>query len=136
MLSFANALEARKKYHAATAYKSWNLSRPQREAWKRIVSDRRFIIVMSDKNLGPVIMERDTYMSRVMSDHLGNPEVYSRLEAEEAITRMKTVRLELEDLFQYEYAFSLTKGMKTYFKRARTKEKPYRTPLFYVLVKL
>ena len=95
MLSFANALEVRKKYHAATAYKRWNLSQPQREAWKTIVSDRRFIIMMSDKNLGPVIMERDTYMSRVMSDHLGNPEVYTRLKAEEAIARMKTARQDL-----------------------------------------
>ena len=60
LLSFANALEARKKYHAATTYKRWNLSRPQREAWKTIVSDRRFIIVMSDKKLGPVIMDRAT----------------------------------------------------------------------------
>ena len=47
MLAFSDTLEARKTFHARTAFKRWNLSCPQRKALKTIVSDRCFIIVMS-----------------------------------------------------------------------------------------
>ena len=75
MMDFANALQATKELKAATAPKRWNLTAQQRHAWKKIVEDRRFIVCLSDKNLGPVIIERITYMKRVWDDHLSNADV-------------------------------------------------------------
>jgi len=54
MLFFAQALEARKKFYAKPAFKSWN-------------------------------------MTCVMSDDLGHPEVYTYLEAEEAVSCMDKI---------------------------------------------
>jgi hypothetical protein len=43
-----------------------------------------FIICKSDKNMGPVILERDTYIARALADHLHHTECYLRLSDEEA----------------------------------------------------
>ena len=46
----------------------------------------------SDKNLGPVIMERETYIKRALSDHLLNDTNYKQLTYHEATNAITTTR--------------------------------------------
>ena len=130
MMDFANALQATKELHAATAPKRWNLTAQQRHAWKKILKDRRFIVCLSDKNLGPVIIKRLTYMKRVWNDHLSNADVYKRLDPIIARARMKQFHADLENIMQ-QRASSMTSGMQKYFKLARVRQ-DYRTPCFLI----
>jgi hypothetical protein len=43
-----------------------------------------FIIIPSDKNLGPVVLERETYLRRAHSDHLSDSTTYRHLSSTEA----------------------------------------------------
>ena len=46
----------------------------------------------SDKNLGPVIMERNTYIHKCLHDHLLCPRTYVRLTEEEALQNIQHTR--------------------------------------------
>ena len=101
---------------------------------ENIREDRRFIVCLSDKNLGPVIIERRTYMQRVWDDHLSNAGVYERLDPTIARARINRVRATLEALMEANAAF-MTPGVRKYFQRARRK-RGYCVPCFYILMKI
>ena len=122
MLAFADALQESNRFFAATAHQRWNLSDCRRYAWKILREDRRFIIILSDKNMGSIIMERATYLWIVWEDHLSNVQAYERLDPEYAIRRMKKVRQTLEALMK-RHADALGDALSTYFSRARSKRK-------------
>ena len=84
--------------------------------------------------MGPIIMERATYLKRVWEDHLSQAAVYERLDPEYAIRRMKKVRHTLETLMK-RHAVALGPALTKYFERARRKRR-YRVPCLYVLIKL
>ncbi len=69
-----------------------NLTRLQHHCLKAIKDDDRFIICMSDKNLGPVIMERATYLRKCFEEHLLCPRTYLRLSKEEATEKLHSTR--------------------------------------------
>jgi len=47
-----------------------NLRSQQRQLLQDLRASHKFIIVSTDKNLGPAILNRDTYKSRALQDHL------------------------------------------------------------------
>ena len=53
-----------------------NLTPPQHRLLTEVANDDRFIVVNTDKNLGPAIMDRVTYIERALIDHLGNTNTY------------------------------------------------------------
>jgi hypothetical protein len=58
-----NTLFQKKKCHP-------NLLWHQHLALSQLQKDHRFLIISCDKNLGPAIIERDTYIKRALNDHL------------------------------------------------------------------
>ena len=61
----------------------------------------------SDKNLGPVIMERETYIKRALSDHLLNDTNYKQLTYHEATNAIATTRGQIKwFLMQYNSLFT------------------------------
>ncbi len=75
-----------------------NLRKLQYTCLKKIKNDKRFIICLSDKNLGPVIMERDTYFKHCLEDHLYCRTTYRQLTEEEATQRVSLTRRILNQL--------------------------------------
>lgn len=60
-----------------------NLSKEEVALLQKVKTDRDFIIVGTDKNLGPSIIVRDTYM-RSLKDHLDYNSIYLELNYGEA----------------------------------------------------
>ena len=57
-----------------------NLSPRQWALLKQLREDDTFMVISTDKNLGPAIIERATYIKRAWSDHLGDDETYLPIE--------------------------------------------------------
>ena len=75
-----------KKQHAAGIYRwSTNLSRCQHATLNEISTNNKFIIVKSDKNLGPCIVERDRYIGLMLKNHLLDSKVYRKLPTKKQI---------------------------------------------------
>ena len=66
----------------------------------------KFLIVNSDKNLGPVVMERETYVHRCLTEHLLKP-TYQHLSEEEANAFVTTTRVLLREFLQQFDAYIL-----------------------------
>jgi hypothetical protein len=88
---------------------------------------------MSDKNLGPVIMERETYLSRFLYEHLLCPRTYIRLSEEEALQKIRNTRIKLNEV-RLHHRNELTATENQYFQRAAKLE--YRIPQFYLTIKV
>jgi len=56
-----------------------------------------YMIIEADKNLGPIIMDRETYIKRCISEHLGNSTNYKVLSKQEADTKMRGLHYRLMD---------------------------------------
>jgi hypothetical protein len=96
--------------------KKINLTKLQTKCLKTFVNDRRFMICLSDKNLGPVIMERSTYFKRCLSDHLLCRDTYVQLTEEEATEQVQRTRTTLLQL-RLTHRNDLTEAENTYFRR-------------------
>ncbi len=55
---------------------------------------------MTDKNLGPAVIERDVYIRRVFDDHLLKPETYCRIETTEATKITTNIKLKVGQFLQ------------------------------------
>jgi len=64
--------------------RQYNLRPQQRHLLQELRASPTFIIIATDKNLGPAIMNRDTYKSRALQDHLLDQTSYRRLTPAEA----------------------------------------------------
>ena len=73
-----------------------NLTRIQQRLLITLRHNPDFIVLNSDKNLGPVIIERETYVRRCLLDHLLVPRTYEHLSFEAA----EVFTLETKDLLQ------------------------------------
>ncbi len=58
---------------------SFNLSPKKVQLLRRLKNDRKLIVTETDKNLGPAIMELDTYISQANQHHLNNTNNYEEL---------------------------------------------------------
>jgi hypothetical protein len=88
-----------------------------------------FIVVPTDKNFGPVILERAIYIARVFTDHL----IYRRLSKDAAFTATETLRL-IVNAFLEKYDSAITELDKKFLHQSTQVEEP----LFelYVTVKI
>ncbi len=51
---------------------------------------------MTDKNLGPAVIERDVYIKRVFDDHLLKTDTYRRIEPTEAAEILTTIKTKVD----------------------------------------
>jgi hypothetical protein len=110
-----------------------NLSKLQYTCLKNIKNDRRFIICLSDKNLGPVIMERDTYFKRCLEDHLYCRTTYRQLTEEEATEKVSHTRRTLTQI-RLNHRKDLSDSENKYFQRNGKLNHPL--PQFYITIKI
>jgi len=110
-----------------------NLSRMQYTCMRSLKNDRRFIVCMTDKNLGPAIIERDRYIKYCLMDHLLKPCTYVQLSYEEAKSKLTDARRKLNHLLDF-YRSYLTSAERTYFQRSLLNR--VRIPVFYITLKV
>ena len=69
---------------------------------------------MCDKNLGPAICERTSYIQNVLKEHLLDVSTYQQLEENDADTKLDNMKTETSTLFVL-HAHTLDKHDVTYF---------------------
>jgi hypothetical protein len=111
-----------------------NLLWHRRYALASLQSNPDLMIVQCDKNLGPAIIERRTYISRALDDHLSDNTNYRQLTEAQAFHRMenvKTMTLKWLDKHKKHVSASERKFIKYHLT---TKRSPF--PTFYLLFKV
>jgi len=130
---FKTALTEEKNKNAITTISKSNLTKLQQSCLEKIKNDRRYIVCLSDKNLGPVILERSTYFERCLSDHLLCNSTYRQLTENEATERVHNTRRTLLQL-RLNHRNDLTEAENTYFRR--NANLTHRLPQFYITIKI
>jgi hypothetical protein len=92
-----------------------------------------FIVFPSDKNLGPVILERTEYIRRAHTDHLCNSTTYKQLTKTEAAARISTIE-GLLSKFLDDFGSSLDYHDRVYLERSTQVDDPY--AYFYLTAKV
>ena len=112
-----------------------NLNRIQANLLTKLRNHPDFIVLNSDKNLGPVIMNRETYVRRCLTDHLLNP-TYVQLTPDQAHQFAVETRTMLQQFFR-DHGFFLTKPDAKYLDRY-LESVPMSDPFayFYILAKV
>ncbi|KAL7574422.1 hypothetical protein ACA910_015797 [Epithemia clementina (nom. ined.)] len=111
-----------------------NLTRHEQSVLSQLRHHNDIIILPSDKNLGPVAIDTDRYVSLVLAEHLSQEDTYRILSEDEATVRMDSVGTQMWDLVRDLFAFgSLSPEEKSFFKRSHAKaiRKEFRMAQFY-----
>ena len=95
------------------------------DSWKAYSDD--FIVIPTDKNLGPAILERSVYTKRAFDDHLNDETTCRRLKTSVDIDRITVITKQIQQFIDNE-AFSVTKDERTYLRRSRTRLQILYTP--------
>jgi hypothetical protein len=112
--------------------KPTNLTREQTTILHQLKNNPDFIVMPSDKNLGPAIMNRDAYIEKVLTEHLLT-DSYEFLPTEKAVQMLRNNRNHLQQLYRSN-KHHLKKAEQEYFERSFTDR--HRTPLFYIIPKV
>ena len=108
--------------------KSSNLTHLQKYHLNYLRNNRNFIVLATDKNLGPAIMERDNYIQNVLKEHLMDENTYERLEELEALKIIEKTQEKAMEIVN-EYRSYLSPEEYKYFTRSFIKNN--RHPQFY-----
>jgi hypothetical protein len=92
-----------------------------------------FIVLPTDKNLGPAILERAVYTKRAFDDHLNDEKTYLRLSSSEANDRMILIERKIRAFIDNE-DFRLPKDERTYLQRSLDVKDKY--AYFYLTAKV
>lgn len=68
-----------------------NLLPLQRHALRLLRADKQLMVIKADKNLGPVLIERLTYIQRILDEHLRDTDTYRSLSEQQAKARIKAI---------------------------------------------
>jgi hypothetical protein len=109
-----------------------NLTTIQSKALKSLRQNRQLVVKPTDKNLGPALMELDSYITQVLQEHLLTKD-YTQLSQLEAKNRLENLKLNLKQLITSN-CHLLTKAELTYFDRSLKAH--FRIPIFYGLPKV
>jgi hypothetical protein len=96
----------------------FNLTPSQRHVLSDLTKRPDLIILPTDKNLGPCVIEREKYIAQVLKEHLLHEMNYERLDPETARDELTKQKFDFISIYcKYGYALP-TKAEETYFKRA------------------
>jgi hypothetical protein len=110
-----------------------NLLPFQRSALLQLRQSKIHTVFPADKNLGPCIIERDTYIQRALQDHLNDTSTYTRLTKLEADNKIRLITRQVKD-FLDNFKTVITKSDLTYLRRSILVADPY--PKFYLTAKV
>jgi hypothetical protein len=99
---------------------------------RQLKQHNSFTIKPTDKNLGPAILDTQTYIRQILQEHLLTKD-YQRLSPESAKQLLRNLSTTLKSLITSN-ATKLTKAELTYFQRSLTNH--HRIPIFYGLPKV
>jgi len=109
-----------------------NLTPLQLSALRKLQSNSKIIIKPTDKNLGPAVLDTETYVNQVLQEHL-NTKHYQLLSDTESRNRYEAFRTALKDLITTNID-CLSKAEVLYFQRSFKLR--HRLPIFYGLPKV
>ncbi len=109
-----------------------NLTPLQAKTLKLLKKNNNFIIKATDKNLGPAIMNKTTYIRQVLTEHLLTC-TYRKLTSAEANSQIERVKSTLKTMINNNQD-QLSKAEVTYFQRSLRLQ--HRLPIFYGLPKV
>lgn len=126
--AFENNLRRLQLNKLSNTRASTNLIGVQEQLIKTLHTNLDFIILPTDKNLGPAIMERQRYVEHVLREHLCDTEQYQHLSTEDGEARINNFYTNLKRLL-VKYKNCMTDFEKKYFDRSMTGD--HRIPQFY-----
>ena len=134
--------------------KSTNLNKLQRHALDQLRRNDDIIILLADKNLGPVVIDKTTYINRVFTDHLNDSKTYQQIEKYSALYTLNKLRIQLKQLFlpppstqkpsesnpyssnEYKIDRSNLHDYERHFLGTHLYDQSTRIPIFYGLIKV
>jgi hypothetical protein len=111
---------------------SYNLTPNQRQTLNKLKANANYIIMPTDKNLGPAIMNRNEYIKQCLTEHLLTSH-YRQLSNNMAMDRLNTTKTLLINNF-HEYKHQLSQAEVIYFTRSLKQH--HRIPIFYGMPKV
>jgi hypothetical protein len=84
---------------------------------------------MADKNLGPCIIEQETYIKNILNEHLQNGNTYQLLQEDDAIDKLSNIKVKLKEILNT-YSKEFNGDEKAYFTKLLRKGN-HRIPQFY-----
>jgi len=109
-----------------------NLTPLQSNTLRKLRNNEMIIVKPTDKNLGPAIMDKEDYISKVLTEHLSTND-YLRLTKQEALSKLSQLKDTLKNLITTNQN-SLSQPELIYFQRGLKNQ--HRIPLFYGLPKV
>ena len=111
----------------------YNLSPAQRHCLSELRKRDDLVIFPTDKNLGPSVAPRHTYIKQVLSEHLLNTSNYEAIPPHEAATALKNQRDNFTEMYETFKETLPTPAETTYFRRSLAPDNldNCRTPQFY-----
>jgi hypothetical protein len=94
---------------------------------------KELLNVMTDKNLGPAVIERDIYTRRVFDDPLFQAETYRRIEPTEAPEIITTIKMKVGQFLQF-FSIIIPDNEREYLSRSIKQHK--KIPSFYLTMKI
>jgi len=129
-IAVSNFLEEILKLNNSQSRKhSSNLSFHQNKILNNLQVDNDLIVCISDKNLGPAVTERNTYIKKGFTDHLYDKKTYTYLTLAETHLSLLNNKKQLEKILR-QHSNSLSLAEKTYFQRSLYKN--HRIPQLYL----
>ena len=129
---FQFAIRLRKLFYTRRALP--NLSRTHRFSLDYLRSQKEFLVVNCDKNLGPAIIERDRYIQLAFRDHLSDATTYQRLSPVQARNYIFANQIRLRNWLA-EHKEELNKQEHSYIHYHSSKVVDP-LPYFYLLMKV
>ena len=105
--NFEKSIVEYQNFLAKVSRPATNLFKIQLHLLEKLRQDTNFIVLPSDKNLGPTIMDRSHYIKLVLQQHLLDPNTYEQLTTAEALHTISEFKSDLLDILEL-YKLSLS----------------------------
>ena len=112
---------------------STNITPEVEQIIRDVTKNKNFIVLLTDKNLGPAIMERTKYLKLILEEHLLDNQTYQQLTENETFTRNRKFVEGIRESME-EYGDQLTIRDQKYISRGF--ETCDRMPQFYGMPKV
>ena len=135
ILAFSDKITATYRHNLAKQRRKHNIPPVPRKLLTTLPNNKDFIVLATDKNLGPAILQRDVYKQRCLDDHLLDAKTYRRLTQAQAKSRITGAIYQLKLLVNSNRK-KLSKTEINFFDRCLKRLHLSRIPQFYALPKV
>ena len=116
--TFQKVLTSTRNAILQNTHPSTNLTPSQLYLLDWLKDHPKYIILDTDKNLGPAIMEREKYIEAMLEQHLLKGDNYKQLTKDETHNSREEFDFELTENFQFEHVNDLTDHERTFLNEA------------------